>query len=97
MEHHDRHTKPLTHFEKETIMLLSELLTINQSVKGQLNKVETEIIAKTSELQAAIDALTAQLADVALTPEQAQSVTDVQAAAQALDDLNPDPVAQTVK
>jgi DNA-binding protein H-NS len=96
MEHHEQHRK-LTHFEKETLMLLSELLTINQSIKGQLSKAEAEIIAKTAALQASIEALTAQLANAELTPEQAQSVTDVQAAAQALDDLNPDPVAQTIK
>jgi hypothetical protein len=86
MQHHN----PQTHFEKEMLMLLSELLAVNVSIKNQLNKAEAEIVAKVAELQASVDALTTQLADVALTPEQSQSVTDVQAAAQALDDINPD-------
>ena len=79
---------------KEIKMLLSELLTVNVSIKNQLNKVEQEIISKTKTLQDSITALTEQLANVELTPEQTQSVLDVQAAVQALDDLTPD--AETV-
>ena len=75
-------------------MKLSELLTVNESVKGQLNKAEAEITAKLADLQAAVDNLTAQLADVTLTDAQAQSVADVQAAAQALDDVVPDVVLE---
>lgn len=71
-------------------MKLSELLAINESVKDQLNKVETEIVAKLAELQAAIEKLTTDLADVVLTDAQAQSVADVQAAVQKLDDIIPD-------
>jgi hypothetical protein len=41
-----------------------------------------------SVLQAAVDTLTASLADVELTEEQAQSVTDLQAAVQALEALD---------
>ena len=78
-------------------MKLSELLTINESIKGQLNKAENEILAKTAVLQASIDTLTAQLADAPLTAEQEQSVKDVQAAAQALDDLNADTVDPVVE
>lgn len=72
-------------------MKLVELLSINESVKNQLNKVETEIVARLEELQTTIDKLAANMADVVLTDEQAQSVLDVQAAVQKLDDIVPDP------
>jgi len=71
-------------------MLLSELLTINQSVAGQLNKVEVEVVAKLNELQAAITQLTAQLADAPLSDAQADAVNAVVAAAQRLDAIVPD-------
>ena len=76
-------------------MNLSELLLANQSIQSQLSKVEAEVVAKLSELQAAIDKLMADLADAPLTIEQAESVTEVQNAVQALDDIIPDvpPVA----
>jgi len=95
-EHDDNHDNHDNHTIKDILMKITELLTINQSIKGQLNKAEKEIVAKIAELQTAVDALTAQLADATLTPEQEQSVTDVQAAAQALDDLNPDVVPPVV-
>jgi DNA-binding protein H-NS len=80
-----------TYFLQEIKMKLSELLQINTSIKNQLNKAEKEIVEKVAALQAAIDKLTQQMSDVELTDEQSQSVLDVQAAGQALDDLNADP------
>ena len=71
-------------------MLLSDLLTINTSLAGQLNKVEVEIVSKFNELQAAIAQLTAQLADAPLSDAQAASVNAVLAAAQRLDAIVPD-------
>ena len=73
-------------------MLLSEILEINQSIAGQLSKVEAEIVAKFADLQAAIDNLTTQLADAPLSEAQADSVNELLAAAQRLDDLTPDAV-----
>ena len=72
------------------IMKINELLQINQSITGQLNKVEAEIIAKIAALQDAVNAVTAQLADQDLTPEQVASLTDLQNVAQSLDDIVPD-------
>jgi hypothetical protein len=71
-------------------MLLSELLEINAGIAGQLNKVETEVVNKFAELQAAIDDLTTQLADAPLSEAQADSVNAVVAAAQRLDSIVPD-------
>ena len=71
-------------------MLLSELLTKNQSIVGQLNKVEAEIVKKVADLQAAIDKLTEQMGDVELTAEQIASFDAVQTAVDALDALNAD-------
>lgn len=89
--HHGHHEHPTyTHAEHKIIMLLSELLKINQSVAGQLNKVETEVNTRFAALQAAIDKLTADLADAPLSEEQANSVNDVVAAAQRLDDISVD-------
>jgi ACT domain-containing protein len=51
---------------KEINMLLSELLTKNQSIAGQLNKVEVEIVTKLAALQAAVDDLTEQLGNLEL-------------------------------
>lgn len=73
-------------------MKLSELLSINQSITGQLSKIEVEVNAKIDELTGAVNTLTGQLADVPLTQEQMDSVTAVQAAVNALDALVPDPV-----
>ena len=73
-------------------MKISELLTLNTSIKGQLNKAEAEIVGKITELQAKIDALVAAAADADLPAEVAQSITDLQTASQALDDVVPDPV-----
>ena len=73
-------------------MLLSELLAVNVSLKDQLTKIDLEIVAKLAELQAAIDKLTQQLGDVVLTAEQVQSITDLQSAVDALDNLNPDAI-----
>ena len=75
-------------------MKLTELVTINQSIKGQLNKAEQEIIAKVADLQEKIDELVANAADADLPQEVVDSITEVQTAAQALDDLNPDVVEE---
>jgi len=83
--HHHHHTL------EDIIMKLSELLEINASIAGQLSKIEAEILAKSDELHATIAALIAQLADVELSAEQAQSVADVQAAVSRLDAIVPDP------
>jgi hypothetical protein len=88
IKHHPHNTNT----EREIIMKLEELLTINNSIKDQLTKIDQEIIAKLADLQAAIDQLNQQLADVELTAEQAQSVQDVQDAVQALDDIIPDAI-----
>jgi flagellar motor switch protein FliM len=91
MHHKPEPTHTLTHLEREIIMKLSELLFQNTSIKNQLNKVEVEIVAKLAELQAAVDKLTENLADITLTDEQTQSVLDVQTAVDALDKIVPDP------
>jgi hypothetical protein len=83
-------------FERFVTMKITELLTINTSIVGQLSKVEAEVIARTTALQAAIDDLTAQMANAELTPEQEASVVAVQAAAQKLDDINPDVVTPPI-
>jgi phage shock protein A len=75
---------------KEIEMRLADILTQNTSIKDQLNKAEVEIVKRVSDLQAAIDALTQQLADVELTPEQVASFDELKAVAQGLDDLNAD-------
>jgi uncharacterized protein YdeI (YjbR/CyaY-like superfamily) len=85
--HHNPHHK--THYEI-IIMKIAELLEAQASVKNQLNKAEAEIVAKIGTLQDAITTLTEQLADLNLPDEVVQSVTELQAAAQSLDDLNPD-------
>lgn len=72
-------------------MLLSELLTINHSISGQLNAAETRILAAAAKLDATIVDLKAQLANVALSAEQEQSVNDVIAAAKGIDDIVPVP------
>jgi hypothetical protein len=77
--------------EEIIIMKISELLTVNESIKNQLNKAEAEIVAKIAALQAAVDELTAQLANQDLTPEQVASLTALQESAQALDEIVPDP------
>ena len=74
-------------------MRLSDILSANTSIKNQLNKAEVEIVKRVADLQAAIDTLTQQLADVELTPEQVASFDELKAAGQALDDLNEDMVA----
>ena len=78
-------------------MKLSELLTANESLVGQLNKVETEIVGRLDTLQAAIDKLTFDLDDLELTPEQEKSVLDVQEAAQRLDDIIPDQIPTPIE
>lgn len=77
-------------------MKLNELLAVNVSIKDQLNKAEAEILAKVAALNEAILNLTQQLENVDLTAEQEQSVLDLQTAAQALDDINPDVVVEPV-
>ena len=94
MKHRDEDNKtPIyTQFERKIIMLLSEVLTQNASIKNQLNKAGAEIVKRVSDLLASVDKLNQQLANLELTPEQAASFDEVKAAAQSLDDLNPDEV-----
>jgi hypothetical protein len=87
-----KHHPHNTHTEREILMKLEELLTINNSIKDQLTKIDQEIIAKLADLQAAIDALTQQLSEVELSEEQAASVTAVQDAVNALDAIIPDAI-----
>ena len=75
-------------------MRLSDLLTLNNSLYGQVTKIDAEVTAKLAELQAAIDNLTAILADAPLTGEQAASVDAVVAAVQKLDDIILDPAPE---
>ena len=84
------HHQP-TPTEARIIMLLSDLLTINQSVVGQLNNAETKILAAMAALNATIVDLTTQLADAPLSQVQADAVNAVVAAAQNLDNIVPDP------
>jgi hypothetical protein len=81
-----------THFEDMIIMKINELLTVNQSIKGQLNKAEAEIVGKIAELNAKIDALVAAADGADLPDDVVASIQDVQTAAQSLDDINADPV-----
>jgi len=71
-------------------MKLSDLLAINTSLVGQLSKIDTELVIKIDVLQAAIEDLTAQLADAPLSDEQAASVQAVQTAVDELDAIVPD-------
>jgi hypothetical protein len=80
-----------TNFEEILLMKVSELLTVNQSIKGQLNKAEAEIVGKIVDLQAKVDALVAAAADASLPEEVNQSIADLQTSAQSLDDVVPDP------
>jgi hypothetical protein len=100
MKHRERNEEPeeeqkylITHLEREILMKLSEALQQNVSIKNQLNKAEVEIVKRLATMQAAIDKLTQQFADIELTPEQVASFDELKAAAQALDDLNEDEVA----
>ena len=77
---------------REIEMRLSELLTQNESMAGQLSKVETEVLGALDTLKATIAQLTVDLADAPLTDEQAQSVANVQAGIDKLDALVPDAV-----
>ena len=77
---------------REIEMKLSELLTQNESMAGQLSKVETEVLGALDALKATVAQLTADLADAPLTDEQAQSVANVQAGIDKLDALVPDAV-----
>ena len=96
---HNRHNDhPPQHIHQHTvedlIMKLTEFVTINQSIKGQLNKAEQEIIAKVTTLQEKIDELVANAADADLPQEVVDSLTEVQTASQALDDLNADVIEE---
>jgi hypothetical protein len=91
MHHHEKEpSHNYTYFVRKIEMLLSELLTKNQSIAGKLNKVEAEIVKKIADLQAAIDKLTAQMGDIELTPEQTASFDELQTIADSLDSLTPD-------
>ena len=96
---HNRHNeRPPEYIHQHTVedlfMKLTELVTINQSIKGQLNKAEQEIIAKVADLQEKIDELVANAADADLPQEVVDSLTEVQTASQALDDLNADVIEE---
>jgi hypothetical protein len=86
--HHNPHHKP--HTLEDIFMKIDELVTINQSIKGQLNKAEAEILDNIADLRAKIDELVAAAANADLPQEVVDSLTEVQAAAQALDDVTPD-------
>jgi len=75
---------------EKILMKLSDLLAINTSLVGQLSKIDTELVIKIDVLQAAIEDLTAQLADAPLSDEQAASVQAVQTAVDELDAIVPD-------
>ena len=77
---------------REIEMKLSELLTQNESMAGQLSKVETEVLGALDALKATVTQLQLDLADAPLTDEQAQSVANVQAGIDKLDALVPDAV-----
>jgi hypothetical protein len=85
VHHHFYH-----HSEETIIMKINELLAVNQSIKGQLNKAEAEIVAKLANLQAKIDELVDLASNADLPDDVVASITDLQTAAQALDDVNPD-------
>ena len=95
---HNRHNNHPQHIHQHAVedlfMKLTELVTINQSIKGQLNKAEQEIIAKVADLQEKIDELVANAADADLPQEVVDSLTEVQTASQALDDLNADVIEE---
>jgi len=91
-EHEEEPKYHITHLEREILMKLSELLTVNNSLTNQLSKIDIEIVAKLGDLQASVDKLTQQLADVELSDEQSQSVTAVQEAVNALDAIIPDSI-----
>jgi hypothetical protein len=80
--------------QKRLLMKLSDLLTLNNSLYGQVTKIDAEVTAKLAELQAAIDNLTAILVDAPLTDEQTASVDAVVAAVQKLDDIIPDTIPE---
>ena len=73
-------------------MKLSEVIVQNESMAGQISKVEGEIIAKFAELQAQIAAMIVELADVTLSDTQAAAVNAVAEGVQRLDDIVPDAV-----
>jgi hypothetical protein len=93
----DAHTFRHRNFEDFILMKISELLTANQSIKGQLNKAEAEIVGKVAELNAKIDELIAAAGNADLPEEVNQSIAEVQTAAQALDDIVADPVPVPVE
>ena len=88
---HQEH-QHFTQAERLILMKISELLTINESVVGKLNNAESKIVAAIAALQASVIKLTADLADAPLTEAQANSVNDVVAATQKIDDIVPDVV-----
>ena len=73
-------------------MKLSEVIVQNESMAGQISKVEGEIIAKFAELQAQIAAMIVELADVTLSDSQAAAVNAVAEGVQRLEDIVPDAV-----
>jgi hypothetical protein len=93
---HNVHITIHQHTIEEILMKINELLTVNQSIKGQLNKAEAEIVAKITELQDAVAALTEASANVDLPQDVVDSIAEVQTAAQALDDINADPTPAPV-
>jgi hypothetical protein len=78
--------------EESILMKINELLTINQSIKGQLNKAEAEIVGKVADLNSKIDELLDLASNADLPADVVTSIEEVQVAAQALDDIVADPV-----
>jgi hypothetical protein len=91
-DHGDAEHNHHTPFEEVILMKINELLTVNQSIKGQLNKAEAEIVGKVAELNDKIDTLTNVAMNADLPDDVVASISDVQEAAQALDDIVADPV-----
>ncbi len=80
----------LTITNRHIIMKLAEAIALFETTGAEVKKVQAEIVGKLTELQASVDTLTAQLADVTLTDEQAASVQAVVDGVAALDAIVPD-------
>jgi ubiquinone biosynthesis protein COQ9 len=77
-------------FNRQTQMKLSELLALTLSSKAHAEKAHAEITARFDTQQAAINALTAKLADIDIPEDVAAAVVDVNNATAALDDIIPE-------
>ncbi len=93
-----RHTNDLT----QTLTDLKALImTSNAELTSQLNAIADQLAKSKAEVTAAVGVLTKEVADLQaqiaagadVPPDVVSAVTRVAAAAQALDDLNPDAAA----